>query len=699
MIAGCYARKSQEDDRSADAQSTQRQIDRAREFAKAKGWTFSEDHIWIDNGVSGAEWKDRHAFNALLDVLEGKPPIQVLIVSELSRIGRDTVRTPFYVNQIEEAGVQIFGYLSNQQISLADETSEISTVFNSLAASFERRRASQRITDALRRRAERGLVAGGRAPYGYENYRDGDVVKRRVREDQAAVVRRIFEATRDGKGLHRIAKELNAEKVPAPSAGRTGGGKYGEKWSGIWTPTAVKEILRQERYLGVEIYGRTKRVRRKGTKERVKGTDVIRVEQPAELRIIDDVLWNAAHAAKAGRRATFLTRGNQLVGQVENLTGRYLLSSHLVCGLDRPDGKGICGEPLLAVKRGRNQVLSYTCRAHRDRGDAACTNNTAVPADLIHRAIVFDLNHAFSTETFTEHLRQLAADDGARAARQRERGALLDRLPEIAIEESRVANAIAAGAGLDVLVEKLKDLKAEREAAEKRISQIQADERDIRVEADAVERLRDQWESWQKVLHEATGQQASLKPGEQPDQLPEAVMGLARQILRKVLLTSIEVRPAADARAWFYRGAADYNGVLRGVAHENGRVIVMRVPSEKTPVAVAAYLAERRPIAGGSDAGCNDVLGRDMAPHTPPHSRGPGEAVSPLDHRRRRGGRVACPHTPPRSPRPGQAGRPSVKPARPDPIEPRHRSQSTCSGSVRAPCCTRRRRSARTTPG
>jgi site-specific DNA recombinase len=72
------------------------------------------------------------------------------------------------------------------------------------------------VTDALRRRAERGQVAGGKAPFGYEQYKDGDVVKRRIREDQAVVVKRIFTDTANGIGLTRIAKALNKERVSAP---------------------------------------------------------------------------------------------------------------------------------------------------------------------------------------------------------------------------------------------------------------------------------------------------------------------------------------------------------------------------------------------------------------------------------------------------------------------------------------------------
>src|SRR5262249_40120203 len=96
-------------------------------------------------------------------------------------------RPPAAVMRIEEAGVEIRSYLSDAPISLADETSEIHTIFNSLAASFERRRARQRTYDALRRRAEAGAVTGGRV-FGYRNERNGTgYVHRVIDETEAAI--------------------------------------------------------------------------------------------------------------------------------------------------------------------------------------------------------------------------------------------------------------------------------------------------------------------------------------------------------------------------------------------------------------------------------------------------------------------------------------------------------------------------------
>ena len=114
MIAAVYARKSTDDsDRSEEARSTTRQVERATAYAQAKGWTVDPRYIYVDDAVSGAEWTRRPGFNALLAALAPRPPFGVLVVSELSRIGRDTVRTPAAILQLEEAGVEIRSYLTS----------------------------------------------------------------------------------------------------------------------------------------------------------------------------------------------------------------------------------------------------------------------------------------------------------------------------------------------------------------------------------------------------------------------------------------------------------------------------------------------------------------------------------------------------------------------------------------------------------
>lgn len=57
--AAVYARKSTEDDRYEDNKSVTRQVERARAFCKVRRWTVADEHIFVDDGIFGAEFKNR----------------------------------------------------------------------------------------------------------------------------------------------------------------------------------------------------------------------------------------------------------------------------------------------------------------------------------------------------------------------------------------------------------------------------------------------------------------------------------------------------------------------------------------------------------------------------------------------------------------------------------------------------------------
>ena len=60
-----YARKSTEQRGvSDDAKSVTRQTEHARAFATSKGWTVRDGHVYLDDGVSGAEFEKRPGLQA-----------------------------------------------------------------------------------------------------------------------------------------------------------------------------------------------------------------------------------------------------------------------------------------------------------------------------------------------------------------------------------------------------------------------------------------------------------------------------------------------------------------------------------------------------------------------------------------------------------------------------------------------------------
>ena len=91
MIAAIYARKSTDQNGVADeAKSITRQIEHAKAFAARRGWTVAEACIFVDDGISGAELARRPGVQRLRAALVPRPIFQVLIVSEQSRLSRDT---------------------------------------------------------------------------------------------------------------------------------------------------------------------------------------------------------------------------------------------------------------------------------------------------------------------------------------------------------------------------------------------------------------------------------------------------------------------------------------------------------------------------------------------------------------------------------------------------------------------------------
>jgi hypothetical protein len=148
-------------------------------------------------------------------------------------------------------------------------------------------------------RALKGMQPGGKC-YGYRNIPIEDPtrsakygrsavsgVRLEIVEEEATVVRRIFETYARGGSLATISKQLNAEGILAPQPPRT-------RQIRAWGPSSIREMIRNERYRGVFVWNRTKKERnpetgRKTSRPRPQA-DWMRVEVP-EWRIVSEELW------------------------------------------------------------------------------------------------------------------------------------------------------------------------------------------------------------------------------------------------------------------------------------------------------------------------------------------------------------------------------------------------------------------------
>ncbi len=226
-----------------------------------------------------------------------------VLVERPFRIGDAIEVTAAIRDLVRERGALLYYYATGQKVEMRNAIDQAMAFIVGTSHQVELESIRSRVAEALRARVRSGRLAGGRC-YGYHNIQNPDPDGRRknttavIDPEQADVVRRIFALYAAGRGLGAIAKQLNRERVPQPSAGRRG--------TGSWAPSAVRAMLRNERYTGVYIHGRFDRKREGGKRMTSKAdpSTVIRVEVPA-WRIIDDATWQTVQARFAAQAGTF----------------------------------------------------------------------------------------------------------------------------------------------------------------------------------------------------------------------------------------------------------------------------------------------------------------------------------------------------------------------------------------------------------
>ena len=408
--AAVYARKSTDDsDRDPENKSVTRQRDNAHAYATTRGWTVDDDHIYLDDGVSGAEFGARRP--GLLRLLNHLKEFDVVVMSELSRLGRDQVLVSKTLSDIEAAGVRVHFYLTNEELRFDSAIDRFLVSALAFGAELEREKASERSRDALERKARKGYNTGG-CVYGYDNVwvsADGHVVRPepgqkkdadtahtdyRINENQADVIRQIFRMYGDGYGHVTIAKTMNGDLRHAAQLMQYFSGlspakpPVGRRGTGSWAPSSIRGILYNRRYAGYVCFGARRNTRRNGqAKARVKQEQFIEVRRE-ELQIVPAELWERVQERLQSVAKTYLRGTN---GELWGRPGRGVESKYLLTGL------GECGECghnicMLGGRAGipgkRTQLYYYGCSYHVTRGHTVCSNNHKVRMHEADAAII-----------------------------------------------------------------------------------------------------------------------------------------------------------------------------------------------------------------------------------------------------------------------------------------------------------------------
>ena len=279
-----------------------------------------------------------------MNALKPRPPFQVLVMSEESRLGREAIETAYALKQLVTAGVRVFFYLEDRERTLDSPTDKIMLSLTAFADELEREKARQRTYDAMLRKARAGHVTGGprvrlrqrrRPRRGRASGRTSSAGSTTTKPPSCGASSTLCAA---GMGC---ARSRSAERGARAGAARAAGPAV--RLGAVIGPRgALSGALPRRHRLEPDAEAQRLGPRARSVKA---ATDWITIEAP-QLRIVSEAHWLAAHGRLEHTRQTYFrgTHGHLWGRPADGHESKYLLTGLSRCGL--------CGGTLIVRSRG-----------------------------------------------------------------------------------------------------------------------------------------------------------------------------------------------------------------------------------------------------------------------------------------------------------------------------------------------------------
>ena len=171
--------------------------------------------VYIDNGATGTNFQ-RPEFQRMIDDVE-KGKIDCVIVKDLSRLGRNSIDTGFYIDRyFPEKKVRFIAVNDNFDTEALSNGDEMLLYIKNIINEAYALDIGKKIKTQARQAMRDGQYVGARPKYGY--LKDpNDCHKLIVNPETAPVVRLIFELFNGGTAMNEICLQLNERHIPTPS--------------------------------------------------------------------------------------------------------------------------------------------------------------------------------------------------------------------------------------------------------------------------------------------------------------------------------------------------------------------------------------------------------------------------------------------------------------------------------------------------
>ncbi len=195
---------------------------------------------WSNVGIyaeqaSGLKFKSRTEFQKMMrKCRRGK--IDLILMKSISRFGRNTLDVLIALRELRRLGVDV--YFESQELwlhQLGDDAEMVFTMLSAFAQN-ESESMSRNIQWGIRRGFQAGTSGYAQfACFGYRQDENGNLV---IHEEEAEIVRRIFQMRAAGHSLGRISDWLFENEISTP------------RGKARWSSEAIRKLLKNEKYVG-----------------------------------------------------------------------------------------------------------------------------------------------------------------------------------------------------------------------------------------------------------------------------------------------------------------------------------------------------------------------------------------------------------------------------------------------------------------
>lgn len=360
VIYGRYSTDLQND------RSVEDQVRLCQAHAERIGAVVVEE--FSDRAKSGASMFGRPGLAALMQAAE-RGEFSILIAEAPDRISRDIADLAHVHKTLKFRGVEINcvngGALDTVQVGMYG-----------VIGQMQREEGAKKTKRGMIGVVRSGRNAGGKC-YGYRTVpaKPGELA---IVEEEAGVIRRIFELYAAGVSPRAIAGMLNAESVPAPRS---------TKWNASTINGNLTRgcgIIRNPLYNGKRVWNRVRMVKDPSTGRRLSRANdeaEIEVSDAPHLRIVAEELFNAVQA----RKESVYKQKNK------GPRSKRLLSGLLRCGA--------CGGgmSLVGPDKGGPRI---ECSTKRESG--TCDNRRRFYIDRVEEMVLDILRQQFADTSIVE---------------------------------------------------------------------------------------------------------------------------------------------------------------------------------------------------------------------------------------------------------------------------------------------------------